>query len=173
MTGALPTLPSVRAKELESRASANNNESSVDLPHDKSILPSHNQRPGPSVKSNEYIPNSNLGSSEPSSILFHSDAERSEKLTEIHEKEQKVFGGLPPLESNVACDAIHHYISTTSSFLNSFIADVSASHDGIDHKLTVLEKQMSMLESKISSMPDLFPDMDESDEVEKEAKEKD
>ena len=171
MTAALPTLPSIRAKELESRASANNNnESSVDLAH--TSVPSQNERSEESAKRNEYVPSSNLGPSATSSTRFHSDAERSEQLAGMHEKEQKVFGGLPPLESNVACDAIHHYISTTSSFLNSFIADVNASHDGIDHKLTVLEKQMSMLESKISSMPDLFPDEDESDDVDKEINEK-
>jgi hypothetical protein len=69
-----------------------------------------------------------------------------------------VFGGLPPLESSVACDAMHQYLVTTCSFLNSFIADVNAADEGIDHKLSVLEKQMALLESKVASVPNLFPE---------------
>jgi len=103
----------------------------------------------------------NASASDPS----QSEHQRSEQLATLHQKEQNVFSGLPPLESNVACNVIHQYISTTSSFLNSFIADTNASHGGIDHKLTVLEKQMALLESKIASIPDLMPEEKESDEV--------
>ena len=73
-------------------------------------------------------------------------------------KERSVFGGLPPLESTVACDAIHHYLVTTCSFLNSFVADVNAANEGMDHKLTVLERQMALLESRLASVPGLFPE---------------
>lgn len=81
----------------------------------------------------------------------------------MHKKEMSVFGGLPPLESSAACDAINHYLVTTCSFLNSFVADVNAANEGMDHKLTVLERQMALLESRLASVPGLFPE--ESSEV--------
>lgn len=163
-SAALPLLPSIRAKELE-RASAN--ESNVDLSH-TSVAPSQsqNQRSEQLSTQSDYIPNNGRRSFAPSSTPYQSESQRSEQLASLHQKEQKVFNGLPPLESSVACDAIHQYISTTSSFLNSFIADANASHDGIDRRLSALEKQMALLESKLSSMPDLFPEEFESDQDE-------
>ena len=162
MSAVLPTLPSIRAKELE-RASANINNDKEDgdnehtneptLPtssqnHEEkskqSVVPIHSA----TILSNNSIPSSTI----------ENESERLEQLAVLYQKEKKCFGGLPPLESSIACNSIHQYISTTSSFLNSFIADVNASHEGIDHKLTVLERQMSMLESKLASVPDLFPD---------------
>jgi hypothetical protein len=83
---------------------------------------------------------------------------RSEHLEAMHTKEMSVFGSLPPLESSVACDAIHHYLITTCSFLNSFVADVNAANEGMDQKLTVLERQMALLESRLASVPGLLPE---------------
>mmetsp|Transcript_4019 Transcript_4019/g.8483 ORF Transcript_4019/g.8483 Transcript_4019/m.8483 type:complete len:99 (-) Transcript_4019:53-349(-) len=79
----------------------------------------------------------------------------------LHQKEQKVFDQLPPLDPTVTCDAIHQYLSTTSQFLNSYIADANASLEGTSHKLSVLEKQMSLLESKLESIPGLFSEDEE------------
>lgn len=162
MTGALPLLPSVRAKELE-RASANNDsDDHVNNAPKPNQIQSLEQSKLP-VQS-ESVSSTTLPSKASLDTPYQSDttAKRSEQLAVQNQKEQKIFGGLPPLESSVACDTIHHYIATTSSFLNSFIADVNASHDGIDHKLTVLENHMALLESKIASMPDLYPDEDDS-----------
>lgn len=156
-SAALPPLPSIRAKQLD-RASAiaptdksGNAENLGGAPADAQS--SAKNKPSASI-STDFYP---IAPSSPS----QSYAQRSKQLDVLHQKEQKVFGGLPPLESSVACNVIHQYISTTSAFLNSFIADANASHDGIDHKLTVLENQMALLESKIASMPDLFPEEEE------------
>lgn len=163
MTSALPLLPSIRAKELE-RASAN--ESDVVTQTTSAPSPRQNQKSEllTLTVQSASVSRTNALPSTPS----QSDTQRTEQLAMLHQKEQKVFGGLPPLESSVACNTIHQYISTTSSFLNSFIADANASHEGIDHKLTVLEKHMALLESKIASMPDLFPEEGASDEDENE-----
>lgn len=155
-SAALPTLPSIRAKELETVSHATDNDES--RPEDTVNLPVES-----SSGRSDSIPSASLRSSSPSNDLSQSETQRSEHLATLHQKEQKVFSGLPPLESSVACNAIHQYISATSSFLNSFIADANASHEGVDHKLTVLEKQMALLESKIASMPDLFPEPEEKE----------
>ena len=146
----LPKLPSARAKELHKRLFSNNDTNNDDK-NDKQVeSTSSNQE----EKSNapqqtlESVPPLHISpTKEPSNIPYQSEADRSKQLNIITEKEKKAFGGLPPLDSSVACNAIHQYISTTSSFLNSYIANVNAATDGIDHKLTVLERQMNILES--------------------------
>ena len=168
MSAILPLLPSIRAKEeLEQSASAH---------HDrKQIVSSSDAHSSQSQESKEQdnIPIHSANISSDNIATSQNASERSEQLDVIHSKEQKVFGTLPPLDSSVTCNAIHQYISTTSAFLNSFIANANASHEGIDHKLTVLEKQMSMLESKLASVPGLFPDESESDLGESSAGEND
>ncbi|KAL7544635.1 hypothetical protein ACHAWF_008010 [Thalassiosira exigua] len=153
-SAALPLLPSIRAKKLEVAVAAaistagesGNDESDLVGAHEALTEQKNTDESGPLIVTHNIVPTNH------SSL---SDAQRSEKMAMMHQKEEKVFGGLPPLESSVASNAIHQYISTTSAFLNSFIADANASSDGIDHKLTVLEKQMAILESKIASMPDI------------------
>ena len=165
MSAVLPTLPSIRAKELE-RASANINNDKDDghLVENISDESTSSQTQEEESKQSVPIPSATiLSNNNISSSTIQNESERLEQLAMLYQKEKKCFGGLPPLESSIACNSIHQYISTTCSFLNSFIADVNASHEGIDHKLTVLERQMSMLESKLASVPDLFPDDNESD----------
>ena len=164
MSAVLPTLPSIRAKELE-RASANSNDKDDgNVEHIISDESTSSQTQEEKSKQSVPIPSATiLSNNNISSSTIQNESERLEQLAMLYQKEKKCFGGLPPLESSIACNSIHQYISTTCSFLNSFIADVNASHEGIDHKLTVLERQMSMLESKLASVPDLFPDDNESD----------
>lgn len=172
-SAALPPLPSIRAKELENREAPDpqGNESIGD--GSGNINTATVEAPSGSKKERSVANSTNPHHNAPSSVPTESWHERSEQLAALHQKEQKVFGGLPPLESSVACNAIHHYISTTSSFLNSFIADANASHEGIDHKLTVLEKQMALLESKIASIPDLLTEEREDEEGIRAEEEKD
>ena len=160
-SAALPPLPSIRAKELEKRVSADSQANKSNDDAGKIVCTTVKT---PSGSKEEQSITTHLRHNAPSSAPSQLENQRSDKLAMLHQKEQRVFGGLPPLESSVACNVIHQYISTTSSFLNSFIADANASHEGIDHKLTVLEKQMALLESKIASIPDLFPEEKESDE---------
>ena len=159
-SAALPQLPSVRARELEKRAIAsqkhnNNNDGDGESARqaEKTALRSISKEEQQSCS--EKI---DLQLTAPSKMPSHVDDEKTEQLATLRQKEGKVFGGLPPLELNIACNVIHHHISTTSSFLNSLIADANAANEGIDHKLTVLETHMSLLESKIASVPDLFPE---------------
>ena len=163
----LPKLPSARAKELDRRLFSNN-DTNNDYKNDNQVESTSSSQEeksnAPEIESKQIVPPLHISpSKEPSNIPYQSEADRSEQLNTIIEKEKQAFGGLPPLDSNVACNAIHQYISTTSSFLNSYIANVSAATDGIDHKLTVLERQMNILESTISSISGLFPEEDESD----------
>ena len=167
-SAALPPLPSVRAKELE-RASADTSQAHDNSASDQQVDETAKAPSG----SKDYEQNASASTNiqhdaQSSAPAPQSDIQRSEQLEMQHQKEKKVFGGLAPLESSVACNAIHGYISTTAAFLNSFIADVSTSHEAIDDKLTVLEKQMSMLESRIASIPDLFPDKESDHEEENE-----
>ena len=166
MSASLPPLPSVRAKELESRASAVSQpaaEGSSSGDAEKSTG-THAAEPSGPAKEQGAPNDNNKTLSDASPIApYQSDAERSEQLAAMHHKEEQAFGGMPPLEASEACNAIHQYIATTSAFLNSFVADVNASHEGIDRKLSVLETQMALLESTLSGMPDLFPDEDEEE----------
>lgn len=164
---ALPPLPSVRAKELESRASAlskrhastDDNDTNKDA-NDKN---SPNEQTEMDANRTDSRLEKNTQSTREASTLAAEQhyRERLEQIESLHQKEQKVFGSLPPLDPTVTCDAIHQYLSTTSQFLNSYIADANASLEGTSHKLTVLEKQMSLLESKLESIPGLFPEDEE------------
>ncbi|KAL3761994.1 hypothetical protein ACHAW5_008218 [Stephanodiscus triporus] len=163
-SASLPTLPSIRAKELERAASAKNESGDAAAWPTSSAL---SESRGPSIDGGLFPPRLPPQNNDPAIRGEHAPSaaassrvdnrRRSEQLEALQRKERMVFGGLPPLESSVACDAIHRCVVTTCSFLNSFIADVNAADEGIDHKLTVLEKQMALLESKVASVPDLFP----------------
>ena len=161
----LPKLPSARAKELDRRLFSNDDTNDESDNQVESTSSSQEEKSNaPEIESKQSVPPLHISpTKEPSNIPYQSEADRSKQLNIITEKEKQAFGGLPQLDSSVACNAIHQYISTTSSFLNSYIADVSAASNGIDHKLTVLERQMSVLESTISSVSGLFSEENESD----------
>lgn len=160
----LPTLPSVRAKELERAALLFANDSSSSGNNDEATAAQTSSATSDETRRILPVVQSSLESSHSSAMRNPDQAEQqyrertAEELTALHEKECTVFGGHPPLDSSVACNTIHHYVVTTCSYLNSFIADVTAADDGIDHKLSVLEKQMALLESKLVSVPGLFPE---------------
>ena len=166
---ALPPLPSVRAKELENRASAlskrhaskeGDGSSEKDAGDDKSAQKNNDQS-----KTDTKQPNESLSANTNSNNHVRNALEeqqyhdvRLKQIETLHQKEQKVFDQMPPLDPAVSCDAIHQYLSTTSQFLNSYLANANSALDGTSHKLSVLEKQMSLLESKLASIPGLFPD---------------
>ncbi len=160
---ALPPLPSVRAKELESRASALSKRHAA-TDDDRKKDANDMNAPSEQTEMDANICDSPLDKNTQSSMEASTLAaeqqsrERLEQIESLHQKEQKVFGQLPPLDPAVTCDAIHQYLSTTSQFLNSYIADANTSLEGTSHKLSVLEKQMSLLESKLESIPGLFPE---------------
>ena len=164
---ALPPLPSVRAKELESRASALSQRHASTDDNDSSKNANDMNAPSEQTETGENKRDSlcekNIQSNREASTLAAEQhyRERYEQIEILHQKEQKVFDQLPPLDPTVTCDAIHQYLSTTSQFLNSYIADANASLEGTSHKLSVLEKQMSLLESKLESIPGLFPEDEE------------
>lgn len=81
---------------------------------------------------------------------------RFSELQSLREKEDKVLGNQSPLDSSLLCEAVHQYICTTTSFINTYVADVNASLEGVDHKLRVLEDQMSLLEGRLGSIPSEF-----------------
>lgn len=82
--------------------------------------------------------------------------QRSEELQSLQQKEHQVLGNQTPLDPNLLCEAVHQYICTTTSFVNTYVADVDASLEGVDHKLRVLEDQMSLLERRLVSIPGLL-----------------
>ena len=166
---ALPPLPSVRAKELESRASAlsQRHASTDNNDSDKNADDKNAQSKEAETDENkcDSLREKTIQSNREASTLAEQHyRERMEQIETLHQKEQKVFDQLPPLDPTVTCDAIHQYLSTTSQFFNSYIADANASLEGTSHKLSVLEKQMSLLESKLESIPGLFPE-DEEDNI--------
>ncbi len=161
---ALPPLPSVRAKELESRASALSKRHASTDDNNRNEDSNDENAPSEQTEMDATLSDSRLerntqSSREAATLAAEQHSrERLEQIESLHQKEQKVFGQLPPLDPTVTCDAVHQYLSTTSQFLNSYIADANASLEGTSHKLTVLEKQMSLLESKLESIPGLFPE---------------
>lgn len=157
----LPKLPSARAKELNRALFSKDDTNESDKQVESTSSSQEEKSSAPQIESKQSVPPLHISpTKESSNIPYQSEADRSEQLNTITQKEKQLLGGLPPLDSSVACNAIHQYISTTSSFLNSYIANVSAASEGIDHKLTVLERQMSVLESTISSVSGLFPESD-------------
>jgi len=164
---ALPPLPSVRAKELESRASALSRRHASTDDDDRNIDANDKNAQSEQTelveKPYSSLHEKNIQSNIEASTLAaeQQHRERLEQIEMLHQKEQKVFDQLSPLDPTVTCDAIHQYLSTTSQFLNSYIADANASLEGTSHKLSVLEKQMSLLESKLESIPGLFSEDEE------------
>lgn len=166
---ALPPLPSVRAKELENRASALSKRHAskecdgrkTDADDDKSEQKNNDQTKTDSKQSNELLSTNNSNRDHDVRDALEEQQYHDVRLKQIetlHQKEQKVFDQMPPLDPAVSCDAIHHYLSTTSQFLNSYLANANSTLDGTSQKLSVLEKQMSLLESKLASIPGLIPD---------------
>jgi len=159
MAGAkLPPLPSMRAKELEKRAlymSQTNTDSNV---QNESIQSPVYVSESTSTLQPHDSPSKRIHHRESYDTDAQMDEKRSEQLAMLHHKEQKVFGQQPPLEPNITCDAIHQYLSTTSQFLNSYVADANVALEGTSKKLTVLEKQMALLETRLASIPGLFPE---------------
>ncbi len=167
---ALPPLPSVRAKDLENRASALSKRHASkegdgrkkDADDDNSEQKNNDQTKTDSKQPNELLSNNNNSNRDHDvrdaleEQQYHDV--RLKQIETLHQKEQKVFDQMPPLDPAVSCDAIHQYLSTTSQFLNSYLANANSALDGTSHKLSVLEKQMSLLESKLASIPGLFPD---------------
>ncbi|KAL3792661.1 hypothetical protein HJC23_009389 [Cyclotella cryptica] len=158
---ALPPLPSARAKAIENKI-----QQSVTL---QTALETHGgdaQKTSPVVSTanvkatTEPTHNSTHSNNEPSEtnkdVTSQQIRERTKYLQSLHRKEQQAFGTLPPLDSNLPCEAMHEYIATTSAFLNSYVADVNAALEGTSHKLSVLEKQMSLLEGRLASIPGLI-----------------
>ncbi|KAL7516171.1 hypothetical protein ACHAWX_001217 [Stephanocyclus meneghinianus] len=158
-SAALPPLPSARAKDIKSRiqqsvTSHTDLASHQDAQKSSSDISkaSVNDTPEPthdSTHSNNQLSQNN------EDVTRQQMRVRTKQLQCIHRKEQQVFGTLPPLDSNLPCEAIHEYIATTSAFLNSYVADVNAALEGTNHKLSVLEKQMAMLEVRLASIPGL------------------
>jgi hypothetical protein len=169
-SAALPPLPSVRAKELEKRASAlSQRHASTDDGGGQKDTDAQIGQTETNVEKPIESLNASIQSKRESSVHSLEQPHHRERLKQIeilHQKERKVFAQLPSLDPTVTCDAIHQYLSTTSQFLNSFIADANASLDGTSHKISVLEKQMSLLESKIASIPGLLPEDDQEQNVE-------
>lgn len=169
---ALPPLPSVRAKELENRASALSKQHASkecdgsrkkDADDDKSAQKNNDQTKTDTKLSNESLLTANTQSNRDHDARDALEDQqyhdvRLKQIETLHQKEQKIFYQMPPLDPAVSCDAIHQYLSTTSQFLNSYLANANSALDGTSHKLSVLEKQMSLLESKLASIPGLFPD---------------
>lgn len=167
---ALPPLPSVRAKELENRASALSKQHASkecdgsrkkDADDDKSAQKNNDQTKTDTKQSNVSLTANTQSNRDHARNALEEKQYHDVRLKQIeilHQKEQKVFDQMPPLDPAVSCDAIHQYLSTTSQFLNSYIANANSALDGASHKLSVLEKQMSLLESKLASIPGLFPD---------------
>ena len=65
---------------------------------------------------------------------------------------------------------ILHFISSTSRFLNSFVSTASARLDDISHKIGDAERQLTLLEEKLASIPGLS--LDDHDEEEEDKQEK-
>lgn len=155
----LPALPSVRAKELERAALLYAKESSSSGNNDEATAAQTSSATSED-ETRRTLPVQSVLESSHSAIR---NPDKAEQQYRERKAEELVFGGHPPLDSSVACNTIHHYVVTTCSYLNSFIADVTAADDGIDHKLSVLEKQMALLESKLASVPGLFPEAEDDE----------
>jgi hypothetical protein len=158
-SAALPPLPSARAKDIASRIQQSVKSQTALAIHEDA------QKTSPLVSKasvnetpelfHESTHSNNQRSQTNEDVTPQQMRVRTKQLQSIHRKEQQVFGTLPPLDSNLPCEAIHEYIATTSAYLNAYVADVNAALEGTSHKLSVLERQMAMLEVRLASIPGL------------------
>jgi hypothetical protein len=157
----LPPLPSARAKEIESRRQEKLSAVNSQNDTEKISLVQKEEDKKTAKSTNDALFVDEQNKIVQKSVSYTEINERRTKqLQALHQKEEKVFGTLPPLESNLTCEAIHQYISTTSAFLNSYVADVNASLEGTSHKLSVLERQMGILEGRLGSIAGLMEEED-------------
>ncbi|KAL7512622.1 hypothetical protein ACHAXN_012682 [Cyclotella atomus] len=163
----LPPLPSMRAKEIVRRQQSliteileaqtrdiqtDNSEAKASVDKDTTSSPRETETANPPKSISE--------------VMAARREQRADELQALQQKEQKILGNQSPLDPNLLCEAVHQYICTTSSFINTYVADVNVSLEGVDHKLRVLEDQMSLLEGRLQSIPGL---LDDEEDVEVDA----
>jgi hypothetical protein len=144
----LPPLPSARAKEIERRQQQSVAPTAV-VQSELKLSPQTESIVETTLESDVTEPPSQED-------ISKVRRNRSNELQSLHQKEQKILGNQSPLDTNLLCEALHQYICTTSNFLNTYVADVNVSLEGADHKLRVLENQLSLLEGRLASIPGLL-----------------
>uniref|UniRef100_A0A7S2DZW9 Uncharacterized protein n=1 Tax=Helicotheca tamesis TaxID=374047 RepID=A0A7S2DZW9_9STRA len=84
---------------------------------------------------------------------------KEEKESEERRKqEERVFASHEPLPPSTTTSVINHFLSSTSRFVNAFVASADARLDSSTDKISALDVQISLLESKLSSIPGLDDD---------------
>lgn len=163
----LPPLPSMRAQEIERRQKQH---TITEIPEAQTCdVQTDTSQKSVNVDTDTSLPRNTDDTNPPKSVqeeLVARREQRADELQSLQQKEQKILGNQSPLDPNLLCEAVHQYICTTSSFVNTYVADVNASLEGMDHKLKVLEDQMSLLEGRLASIPGLLDEDEEADDVE-------
>eukprot|EP00978_Attheya_sp_CCMP212_P045276 scaffold340048_cov59-Attheya_sp.AAC.2 len=79
-------------------------------------------------------------------------AEKAKRQTDMVEELEDRFGSMPSLPPSITCgSAIYQFTCTTSRFLNSFAASADARLTTVSQRLSELEVQMDLLESKLGT----------------------
>jgi hypothetical protein len=79
-------------------------------------------------------------------------AEKAKGETDMVEELKNRFGSMPSLPPSTTCgSAIYQFTCTTSRFLNSFAASADARLTTVSQRLSELEVQMDLLESKLGT----------------------
>ena len=154
----LPPLPSMRAKEIERRQQQHIVK--IQPPQENvsaSTTPTLSAKPAPAPLQTQTLVDQ-------TSSLEDIDKSRQKRTDELNDllSRESVLSPQPPLDTNLLCEAVHQYACTTSSFLNTYVADVNAALEGVDHKLSVLERQIGMMEGRLSSVKGLLDDEEQN-----------
>ena len=150
----LPPLPSMRAKEIERRQQQHIVK--IQPPPENvsaTTAPTVSTKPTPDAAQARTVVDQTSSSED----INKARQKRTEELADLMSRES-VLSSQPPLDANLLCEAVHQYVCTTSSFLNTYVADVNAALEGVDHKLSILEKQMGMMEVRLNTVKGLMDD---------------
>jgi len=72
------------------------------------------------------------------------------------EKAQPLLSHHPPLPPTETSNAILHFVSSTSRFLNEFVSVANTRLEATSQKMDEAETQLMLLESKLKSDPQIF-----------------
>ena len=77
-----------------------------------------------------------------------------ERYDMLRSYQDRTFSNHPPLNPSIAAAAVQHLISSTAGFMNTFAASVDARLRKCSERISGLEAQVGLLESKLEQISD-------------------
>uniref|UniRef100_A0A7S2E7E0 Uncharacterized protein n=1 Tax=Ditylum brightwellii TaxID=49249 RepID=A0A7S2E7E0_9STRA len=151
----LPPLPSSRETALNEEISEADNEHTISaLSNETSTnLPQEDEKDSASQITTTANKEQFLKEEEEEKALEEEERMKEKEAERI--QEEKLFATHEPLPPSTTSSVINQYLSSTSRFVNAFVASADARLDSSSDKISALDIQIGLLESKLSSIPGL------------------